>query len=127
MLVEGRSPTAAEAISYFKAQAQGKRPDSFATKKESRSPFTGNWGAGKVPYQARRPLTGGRGAAVIVKWVTPIAADLARAKSKLIRMGQIIPPAKRKTAKTRKMSGRGKKSNIKRITNQLRGHKRQKL
>jgi len=91
MLVEGRVPTAEEAIRYFKRMSEGKLPRQ-APKKGRRNTLTGTWGSGVGRYYPKHPLTGSWGIRntprPTVNLVTPVAMNVEQAKAKLRKIGQ---------------------------------------
>jgi hypothetical protein len=74
MKLEGRVPTAQEAIAYFRDMAAGRLPKSGRGRRNK--PFTGSW------------YTSGSRSHPPAKLVTPVAMDIAQAKSRLRLMGQ---------------------------------------
>jgi hypothetical protein len=102
MLLEGRVPTAQEAIQYFKKMAAGQLHRTRGKKKKQTrtSTLTGAWGGGTRKYYEKNPLSGTWGVRnrpyPNVKLVTPVAMNVEQAKSKLRRLGQSVTGKKRK-------------------------------
>jgi hypothetical protein len=117
MLVQGRVPTAQEAIDYFKRMAEGKLPPRMGKKGQRTSTLTGSWGGRTIPYRRKNTLTGSWGIRNTpypnVNLVTPAAMNEKQAEAKLERIGQGVTkrkrPSSRKSKKKRKtIKGKGK-------------------
>jgi hypothetical protein len=91
MLLQGRVPTASEAIQYFRDMAAGRLPK--RGKGRRRKAFTGSWYTSRShPYPP-------------AKLVTPVAMDIAQAKAKLRRIGQKVTLPKIKQKKKPQVKG----------------------
>jgi hypothetical protein len=97
MKLEGRVPTAEEALKYFDDMVHGRLPKRMGGKGKKKR-LAGTWYTNR---QYVKPASLPQ-----VTLVTPVAMDLEQAKAKLQRMGQL---PKRKPSKKKSIKGAGLK------------------
>jgi hypothetical protein len=117
MLLEGRVPTAQEAIAYFRDMAAGRLHKSGRGKRHK--PFTGSW------------YTTSSGSHPPAELVTPVAMDLAQARAKLRKIGDFsamtkttkLPDGAQAESTLHEMAQISKKPVRKHVKNTMKGGK----